>query len=572
MKYGTDALEEAMKAVSAGMSVRKAAQTFGVPKSTIGDRVSGKHELHVQHGRPPAVPATIENKLVETVKTAAGLSRKQIIIRTNVLCKRIKITSSYTNFHAGKDWWEGVKRRHPDLVVRKPEKLTSLRARMLNGEVVSKYFEDLNAIIQDLNLTQRPACIWNCDESGVNFEHSPVKVVAQKGDRNVVSKTTSKSSNITVMACVNAEGNSMPPMFVTKGKTNRCLHGFNTNEAPKGSVWTFQKNGWMNDEIGEKWFEGVFLKHCGPHRPQILILDGHSSHETLTIIEKAIEENISILSLPPHSTHYLQPLDRSVFGALKTVYNQNCSDFMQEHPLHVINKWTFPTLFSSAWEKTVTAANIRSGFKACGIFPFNEHAVPLSAFAPSEPTNLTSPDVSREEITNTPEYTATPISPQNPSTFADQTSSNTEYDDHSVDTLPVIDLSDPTTLAKFLEVDTSKLYNTDNKENNIDLLDNLEQNETTHSPIHIYIKNDDSCASVNPTADFENIESLFLPEKIITRPQNTNRNKSAQTKHRLLTSDEIVCQKRAKDMKRKTDTDAKLKKSATRKKPKKSNN
>jgi len=49
-----------------------------------------------------------------------------------------------------------------------------------------------------------------------NFEHTPVNVVAARGD-TCVSKTSPKSSNITVMACVNAAGGRMPPMFIAKG-------------------------------------------------------------------------------------------------------------------------------------------------------------------------------------------------------------------------------------------------------------------------------------------------------------------------------------------------------------------
>ena len=61
-----------------------------------------------------------------------------------------------------------------------------------------------------------------------------------------------------------------------KGKTSKSLHGFNTSAVPFGTKWFMQKNGWMTDSIGERWFEEVFLAQCGDQRPQLL-LDGHSS-------------------------------------------------------------------------------------------------------------------------------------------------------------------------------------------------------------------------------------------------------------------------------------------------------
>lgn len=57
----------------------------------------------------------------------------------------------------------------------------------------------------------------------------------------------------------------------------------------------------------------VFLQYCGPEHPQFLILDGHSRHESLAILHRAIVENIYILALPPHTTNHLQLLNKSVF-------------------------------------------------------------------------------------------------------------------------------------------------------------------------------------------------------------------------------------------------------------------
>jgi hypothetical protein len=53
----------------------------------------------------------------------------------------------------------------------------------------------------------------------------------------------------------------------------------------------------MDDRIGERWFKEIFLKQCGTDRPQVLILDGHSSHESLALIQEGIRENIAILSI-----------------------------------------------------------------------------------------------------------------------------------------------------------------------------------------------------------------------------------------------------------------------------------
>ena len=77
----------------------------------------------------------------------------------------------------------------------------------------------------------------------------------------------------------------------------------------------------MTDEIGEQWFT-----HCGDARPQLLIMDNHHSHESLSLLEAAPANtsNITVLTFPPHTTHYLCPLDRAVFRPFQREYDSVC--------------------------------------------------------------------------------------------------------------------------------------------------------------------------------------------------------------------------------------------------------
>ena len=81
----------------------------------------------------------------------------------------------------------------------------------------------------------------------------------------------------------------MSPLLIFKGKTNRSIFGFHTQEAPSGTMWDYQESGWMDDRIGERWLKEIFLKQCGNDRPQILISDGHSSYESLALKQEGIK-------------------------------------------------------------------------------------------------------------------------------------------------------------------------------------------------------------------------------------------------------------------------------------------
>jgi hypothetical protein len=67
------------------------------------------------------------------------------------------------------------------LFIRKPEKTGTLRCRMMNRQKVEEYFKDLEAILTERNLFDKPKLVWNMDETGKSFEHDPVKVIAEKG-------------------------------------------------------------------------------------------------------------------------------------------------------------------------------------------------------------------------------------------------------------------------------------------------------------------------------------------------------------------------------------------------------
>ena len=47
------------------------------------------------------------------------------------------------------------------------------------------------------------------------------------------------------------------------------------------------------------------------------MFDGHLTHISAPVIEKALKQNIIILYFPPHVTDMLQPLDVACFGLLK---------------------------------------------------------------------------------------------------------------------------------------------------------------------------------------------------------------------------------------------------------------
>ena len=78
--------------------------------------------------------------------------------------------------------------------------------------------------------------------------------------------------------------------------------------------------------------------------------------------------------MPAHSSHKLQPLDVGCFSPLKKAYGRIIEDLMRRHITHVSKK-DFLFAFYEAYTASITSANIRAGFKASGLVPFDSERI-----------------------------------------------------------------------------------------------------------------------------------------------------------------------------------------------------
>ena len=104
-------------------------------------------------------------------------------------------------------------------------------------------------------------------------------------------------------------------------------------------------------------------------RPILLLYDGHSSHISIEVIQKARENDIHLL--PFHGTHILQPLDVSVMSSLKLHFSKACKDFLAKNPGQVITEYDISGILEKAWPQALSLSNVMSGFCKTGIYPLN---------------------------------------------------------------------------------------------------------------------------------------------------------------------------------------------------------
>ena len=336
-----------------------------------------------------------EASLTEYAKKAArlfyGLSttqtRKLAYDYARTLNKDIP-SSWAENERAGEDWLSGFLKRNATISLRSPEATSLSRATSFNLFNVAKFFD----ILMEVYARDQygPERIWNVDETGCTTVHKPAKVLATTGAKQVGAIVSAERGQLVTLCCaVNAVGNSVPPMFIFPRVNYRDNF---VNGGPVGCVGTTHPSGWMT-AAGFLTFLKHFVAHVRPSPTDkvILLLDNHVSHLSVDVLQFAKDNGVVMVSFPPHCSHKLQPLDRSVYGPLKRYYNVACDDWIVSHKGRTMTIYDVPAMVGLAYRKAMTPANIQAGFKVSGISPFNRNVFTDDEFLPADVTDRPPP-------------------------------------------------------------------------------------------------------------------------------------------------------------------------------------
>lgn len=93
--------------------------------------------------------------------------------------------------------------------------------------------------------------MFNADESGMPLDPPALKVVAPSGAKHSQAISTGNKAQVTVLACCNAAGNTMPPMVIFDRKTLKPK--MTLGEVP-GTMYRLSSSGWIDSELFEQWF------------------------------------------------------------------------------------------------------------------------------------------------------------------------------------------------------------------------------------------------------------------------------------------------------------------------------
>jgi hypothetical protein len=205
------------------------------------------------------------------------------------------------------------------------------------------------------------------------FNTGSCVVVTRKGGQAFRLASSNDKNMRTILACISADGRHMPMHTVYKGrrKQHSWLQG-----GPTGATYDCSESGWMEANNFYKWFAEVIVpsvQHLDGTK--LLLFDGHSSHVSLELIDKARENNIVLFKLIAHSSHILQPLDYGVFSPAKVAWKKSLDKHFKDNGLVDVSNADFPGLMKNVYDKAFKPEHALKGFEACGIFPLNREKI-----------------------------------------------------------------------------------------------------------------------------------------------------------------------------------------------------
>lgn len=181
-KYGDDDVYLALEEIQMGSSISKSARKYGIPRSTLSEKLSGRRPPERRMG-----PATILSREEEMslVTWILGLSdagfpitKDQLLDTVQMILKKEKRDSAFVDNRPGRKWYESFRKRHPSIVEKQCQNLTRARADV-SEEKLRAWFDDVHEHLTKMghaDILTDPTRIFNMDESGFFLNPKPGKV------------------------------------------------------------------------------------------------------------------------------------------------------------------------------------------------------------------------------------------------------------------------------------------------------------------------------------------------------------------------------------------------------------
>jgi hypothetical protein len=277
----------------------------------------------------------------------------------------------------GEHWTKRWLDRHSEFAIRKEKSIEIERQRAMNVEQIQAFFNKYQAAVNEYKVQK--ADIWNMDETGLRVgvgrgQWVVVPAGQEQGRFTNLIGSHGDTEHISIVEAISANGVTIAPLIIIKGAViqARWFSDFQDGDIAVG----VSDSGYSNDLLSFQWLQhwNRLSKKTQQSTYRLLIIDGYESHLSFQFVRYCETEKIILLRLPPHSTHFLQPLDVVVFQQWKH-WHAEAVDHAVRHGVGEFDRQTFLANIESIRRMTFKEGNVKSAFQKCGFVPFRPTVV-----------------------------------------------------------------------------------------------------------------------------------------------------------------------------------------------------
>ena len=278
----------------------------------------------------------------------------------------------------------------------RPVVLDAARVFAASTDNIREWFERIEDEVAPS--TYHPALLFNMDETMIQREANRAKVFTLKENPAISIETGGNNSiHVTLVLCVSAAGAHSLPCAICPRKT------LPSDLLPFLDFLDFagQAKGWITRSIFESWLKERFIPFVESQRiekhlvgkPAILFVDAHSSRESTIAVELLKQHDITMVCIPSHTSHVLQPLDCGVNRKYKEKYKAKKSSITNYTSRHD-TLTEMLTVSIDCLHDAFNPMTIMQAWKRSGLYPFDPtqplsspHVTETSKLPPRSPRN-----------------------------------------------------------------------------------------------------------------------------------------------------------------------------------------
>ncbi len=341
-------IEQAIEALRNGdfKSLRAAGRAYGVPETTLRDRLKGSTNRVIAHQHQQKLTPLQEDFLADWILEEAARGQPPSHARARDMANRVVRMNGGTEL-LGVKWIQNFLKRNLRVASVVGRKIEAARADAASAEQVRAWMELFEATRTRYSIPHEH--IYNMDETGLALGVcTNTQVLTSSKKKKAYKKTPENREWVSILECISATGRTLRPAVIFKGKS------LQTTWFPSATVpdwlYTTSENGWTANCIGVEWLKRIFIPQTATPTEawRLLLLDGHGSHISIEFSLIAKLSHVQLLLLPAHSSHVLQPLDLAPFSVLKSRYRREIAELSTIDDAAPVKKERFITSYAKA--------------------------------------------------------------------------------------------------------------------------------------------------------------------------------------------------------------------------------